>query len=195
MELCRAGALLFVLQLETLVLRPAGKELRVEVDCEPGMCHCSKEINSLLGYMREVMEVIFPSALLRQIWCRILSLDSPFRSKTWVYWSESRNEMWIWLRAWRICNVRRGWERLCGLKKPIMCVNIWWDWVKKIRIRLFSIAQWARGSEHKVKHRKFHLTTTKPVFFQRWSNTCTAYPERLWRFHLWRYSKPIWAQH
>lgn len=71
-----------------------------------------------------------------------------------------------------------------------MWVNIWWGQSKEDRVRVLSIAQCnARGSEHKVKHRKFHLNTRKTVFLQRWSNTCTGYPERLWRLHLWRYSK------
>ena len=90
-ELCKAAALLF--EFEVLLMRPAGKELRVQVDCEPAMCHCSKEANSLLGCIRESLrEVIFPSVLVRHIWSRIFSLGSPFRRKTWMYWSESREE-------------------------------------------------------------------------------------------------------
>lgn len=88
--------------------------------------------------------------------------------------------------------------RLCSLEKPIMCVNIWWGQSKEYRIRLFSVVECsARGSEHKVQHRKLYFNTTKTIFFQRWSNTCTSYPdpERLWRLHLWRHSKPNWTSH
>lgn len=123
-----------------------------------------------------------------EIWWRTLSLDSPFWSKTWIYILE-------WVQKWDV-NMIKGLEdlqyeewlremRLCSLEKPIMCVNMWWRQSKEDR--LFSIAHCsARGSEHKVKHRKFCLNT-KTVFFQRWLNTCTGYPERLCR--VWRYSK------
>lgn len=81
-------------------MRPAGKEPRVEADCEPAMCHCSKKINSLLACIREslgevmeVMEVIFPSALERSgvghsVWTHHFEARHGY-----IYWNESRNEM------------------------------------------------------------------------------------------------------
>lgn len=45
-ELFRAGVLLFVLEFEVLIMRSAGEQLRVQADCEPALCHYSKEANS-----------------------------------------------------------------------------------------------------------------------------------------------------
>ena len=60
---------------------------------------------------------------------------------------------------------------------------------KEGRILLFSVVPGGRrrGSEHKLKHRSFHLNIRKP-FTVRVSDS----PERLYRLHPCRYSKDNW---
>ena len=63
------------------------------------------------------------------------------------------------------------------------------------KARLFSVvpSERTRGNGHNLKYRKIHLNIQKHIFIVTVVNAGTDCPERLWRLHPWRYTKPEWT--
>lgn len=86
-----------------------------------------------------------------------------------------------------------AWRRFRGISS--VCVNIWWEGMKRSEPGFSQCCPLTGGSGRKLKSRKFHLNIRKHLKSPwGWLSTGTGCPERQWSLRPWTRSKPSWAR-
>lgn len=82
---------------------------------------------SVARWLREV--TLLCSAPVRHIWRTESSAGLPSTRETRIYWSNSREGLWRWLRDWSICCTRRGCEgwdcSIWGREGSRACISVY----------------------------------------------------------------------
>lgn len=118
--------------------------------------------------------------------------------EAWTYQRESSKVPQTSLSNWSISSARRGWESWDYLESRSGFINAYKylnGGGKEDRPRPFSVmpSDRIRGNEHTLEHGTFPLNIRKHFFTVRVIKHGAGYPERLWSFHPWRYSKAFWT--